>query len=60
MNFVISRITLKIFELSVVIFAGANYYFSLKLTGEFSLINFIALMVAAGYCVIAVLAPAYV
>jgi hypothetical protein len=33
MNFVISRAVLKIFELSIVAFAGGNYYFSLKLTG---------------------------
>lgn len=60
MNFVISRAVLKIFELSIVVFAWGNYYFSNKLRDEFSMINFIGLLVAAAYAVLAVFSPAYI
>lgn len=60
MNFVISRAILKILELSIVIFALGNYYFAIKLQGEFHLINFVGLMVAAGYSILAVFSPAYI
>lgn len=60
MNFVISRAILKIFELSIVVFAVGNYYFGLRLNEGFRLTNFIALMIAAGYAVLAIFSPAYV
>jgi hypothetical protein len=33
MNFIISRAILKIFELSILVFAGGNYYFAAKMQG---------------------------
>jgi hypothetical protein len=60
MNFVISRAILKMFELSVLVFAVGNYYFAMKMNEGFRMINFVSLMIAATYSFLAVFSPASV
>lgn len=60
MNFTISRAILKILELSLLLFAAANYYFELTLSGQFAILNLIVLLIAAAYAFLAVISPAYI
>jgi hypothetical protein len=60
LNFILSRWTLKLFELSLVILAAGNLYFSWIINDHKSnFINIIALLAAGGYAVLVNLLPRF-